>query len=212
MKPPEPYRECWCRDPVTNRPLGRSCPQLGQKGHGAWYANTRHRAPLTVGADARGSARTRPRRPPAKPWPTRSAGSRQGAHVDDRRTTFGEYLTRRLGWWESEAEIKPSTLASYREAIELYFRPGLGHVRLVDLRDQDFRDLYAAMRLINRPEAGRPQRDAPQADRGARRAHARPARIHPAADRSRGSSGCTQSRRAPQRRVPQTLPATRPRR
>ena len=48
----------------------------------------------------------------------------QGDHVDDRRTTFGEYLTRRLRWWESEAELKPSTLASYREAVELYFRPG----------------------------------------------------------------------------------------
>jgi hypothetical protein len=34
--------------------------------------------------------------------------------------TFGVYLTRRLRWWESEAELKPSTLASYREAIELY--------------------------------------------------------------------------------------------
>jgi len=75
----------------------------------------------------------------------------QGAHVDDRRTTFSQYLTRRLSWWESEAELKPSTLASYREAVELYFRPGLGHVRLTDLRDHHFRDLYAAMRLINRP-------------------------------------------------------------
>ena len=82
---------------------------------------------------------------------------------------FGEYLTRRLRWWESEAELKPSTLASYREAIELYFRPGLGHVRLADLRDHHFRDLSAAMRLINRPEPGRrPKRHAPAAARAAR--------------------------------------------
>ena len=38
MKPPEPYRECWCRDPHTGRLLGPGCPKLGQKGHGAWYA------------------------------------------------------------------------------------------------------------------------------------------------------------------------------
>jgi integrase len=76
----------------------------------------------------------------------------QGTHLDDRRTTFADYLDRRLRWWESEAELKPSTLDSYREAIELYFKPGLRHVRLVDLRDHHFRDLYAALRLINRPE------------------------------------------------------------
>lgn len=100
--------------------------------------------------------------PPADPGtvPDRKAGQGklaevlacigQGAHVDDRRTTFGEYLERRLRWWESERELKPSTLDSYREAIELYYRPGLGHVRLADLRDHHFRDLYAAMRKINR--------------------------------------------------------------
>jgi len=152
MKPPEPYRECFCRDPETGRALGRSCPKLGQKGHGAWYAQ--YEAPR--GADGRR------RRPRIGPYSTKKAASdalaeaigrvRQGSHIEDRRTTFGEYLSRRLRWWESEAELMPSTLASYREAIELYFRPGLGHVRLVDLRDHHFRDLYAAMRLINRPE------------------------------------------------------------
>ena len=60
---------------------------------------------------------------------------RSGRHADARRTKFGEYLDRRLRWWGSEADIKPSTLASYREAIELYFKPALGHERLVDLRD-----------------------------------------------------------------------------
>jgi hypothetical protein len=44
-------------------------------------------------------------------------------------------------------------LASYREAIELYFKPGLGHLRLVDLRDHHFRDLATAMRKINTPAA-----------------------------------------------------------
>jgi Phage integrase, N-terminal SAM-like domain len=63
---------------------------------------------------------------------------------------------RRLNWWQSEGGLKPSTLASYREAIELYFAPGLGHIRLADLRPDHFRDLYAAMRLINRP--GEPPR------------------------------------------------------
>lgn len=151
MKPPKPYRACSCRDPQTGRLLGKSCPVLGTKGHGAWYA--RYEAPR----DADG----RRHQPRIGPFATErecrdallAALGRvgQGVHVDDRRTTFSEYLTRRLRWWESEGELKPSTLASYREAIELYFRPALGHVRLVDLRDHHFRDLYAAMRLINRP-------------------------------------------------------------
>jgi len=77
-----------------------------------------------------------------------------GRLADDRRTKFADYLDRRLCWWESEDDIKPSTLASYREAIELYFKPGLGHLRLADLRDHHFRDLAAAMRKINTPAAG----------------------------------------------------------
>jgi Phage integrase, N-terminal SAM-like domain len=151
MKPPEPYRACSCRDPDSGLLLGPACPKLGQKGHGAWYA--RYETPR--GADGR-------RRPRIGPYATKKAASealadalgrvRQGAHIEDRRTTFGDYLARRLRWWQAEPELKPSTLTSYREAIDLYFRPGLGHVRLTDLRDSHFRDLYAAMRAINRPE------------------------------------------------------------
>jgi hypothetical protein len=76
---------------------------------------------------------------------------RSGQHADDRRTKFGEHLDRRLRWWQSEGELK--SLPSYREAIELYLRPAYGHLRLIDLRDHHARDLAAAMRLINRPEA-----------------------------------------------------------
>jgi hypothetical protein len=42
---------------------------------------------------------------------------------------------------------------------QLYFRPGLGHIRLLDLRDHHFRDLYTAMRLINRPAQDENQSD-----------------------------------------------------
>jgi hypothetical protein len=76
-------------------------------------------------------------------------------HVDDRKVKVCDYLTKRLGWREAESEagdgLKPSTLAAEREAIELYFKPGIGHIKLVDLRDEHIRDLYAAMRLLNRP-------------------------------------------------------------
>jgi integrase len=76
-----------------------------------------------------------------------------GRPVDDRRTKCGGHLDRRLRWWESEHEIKPSTLDSYREIVELYLRPAWGHMKISDLRDHHFRDLAAALRKINRPEA-----------------------------------------------------------
>lgn len=155
MKPPEAHRECSCRD-GAGRLLGTQCPKLGQKGHGGWYA--RYEAPRRADGKRR--------RPRLGPYATKRAAeealaeaigaSRQGGYVEDRRTTFGEYLTRRLTWWKSEGGLKPSTLASYREAIELYFAPGLGHVRLIDLRPDHFRDLYAAMRLINREAQATP--------------------------------------------------------
>jgi hypothetical protein len=70
----------------------------------------------------------------------------------ERGTKYGDHLERRLRWWESEREIKPSTLASYRESADLYLRPAFGHMQVADLRDSDFRDPAAAMRKINRPE------------------------------------------------------------
>jgi hypothetical protein len=68
--------------------------------------------------------------------------------VVDRSLTFGEYLGE---WLASKAKLKQSTRASYVEHVELYFKPGLGHVKLVELRDRHFEELYAAMRQLGRP-------------------------------------------------------------
>ncbi len=38
MRGSEPYRQCWCRDPATGRPLRAKCPKLKNKKHGKWYA------------------------------------------------------------------------------------------------------------------------------------------------------------------------------
>ena len=76
-----------------------------------------------------------------------------GRPADDRRTKYADHLEARLRWWASEGDIMPSTLESYREAIALYLRPAFGHLKVADLKAADFRDLAAAMRRINRPEA-----------------------------------------------------------
>lgn len=69
------------------------------------------------------------------------------------RQKLGEYLDE---WLAGKASLRASTLRSYREHVELYLRPGLGHLRLSDLRDVDIERLYAAMRRLGRPPDGAP--------------------------------------------------------
>jgi integrase len=52
-----------------------------------------------------------------------------GAVIPTRSPTMSEYLT----YWlvdVAEPKLRPTTIAKYRTAIELYLRPGLGHHRL----------------------------------------------------------------------------------
>ena len=150
--PLKAYRGCSCRDPLTGRPYGRGkCPRLAQRGHGGWYG--RFEAP----PDPDGKRR-QPRIGPfstqkeAKDALTVALGQvRDRKFAADRRTTVGEYLR---AWLEDQRpSLKPRTWDSYEEAIRLYFAPGIGHIRLADLHDQPIRDVYNAMRKINRPTA-----------------------------------------------------------
>ncbi|AZQ35947.1 site-specific integrase [Streptomyces cyaneochromogenes] len=180
----KPYKACSCRDPETKRLLGKKCSDLPKKGHGGWYA--RYEAPP--------SAEGKRRQPRIGPYTTETECKKELAKVlgtaaspkahDERKTTLGEYLERRYAWRVSEAEtgegLKKGTLDAEREAIDLYGKPGLGHIKVVDLTDEHFRELYAAMRKINRPEEQgdrseilRRLKDA-RATRGGRRVHTRP--------------------------------------
>lgn len=180
----KPYRACSCRDPETKRLLGKKCPDLAKKGHGGWYA--RYEAPK--------SADGKRRQPRVGPFDTEreckvelgkvlGTAASPKAH-DERKTTFGQYLERRYAWRVSEAEtgegLKKTTLDAEREAIDLYGKPGLGHIKVVDLTDEHLRELYAAMRKLNRPaeqgdrsEVLRRLKDA-RAVRDGKRLHNRP--------------------------------------
>lgn len=152
----KPYKACSCRDPETKRLLGKKCLNLSKKGHGGWYA--RYEAPKSASGNRR--------QPRVGPYTTETECKKELAKVlgtaanpkahDERKTTLGEYLERRYKWRTSEAEtgegLKKSTLDSEREAIDLYLNPGLGHIKVVDLDDEHIRELYAAMRKINRPD------------------------------------------------------------
>jgi integrase len=143
------YPRCFCRDPETRKPLGRKCPRLRSKGHAAWFF--RYDAP--PGPDRRR------RRPEAGPFPTKQAAEEElaatltrlggGAQVPDRALTVAAYLDNWLA--AKKLELKPRTYDSYVEAVALYFRPGVGHLRLVDLRDFHLQELVRQMLGLNRP-------------------------------------------------------------
>jgi len=158
----KPYRACSCRGPTTTGPdgrkrpgklLGKSCPKLRTDSrHGAWYG--RYEAP--PGPDGKR------RQPRIGPFDTERETARAltkavgevdaGMHAADRKLTVSAYLA---GWLDDvKPGLKPRTWLSYEEACRLYFTPGIGHIKLADLRDHHIRALYAAMRKINRPGAG----------------------------------------------------------
>jgi integrase len=65
------------------------------------------------------------------------------------RITVAEYLDE---WIAGKTTLRLSTFRSYRESITLYLNPGLGHLKLGDLRDVDVEKLYAAMRELGTEE------------------------------------------------------------
>ncbi|TDB83562.1 hypothetical protein E1264_27900 [Actinomadura sp. KC216] len=86
--------------------------------------------------------------------------TRKTGKAYDRKITFGEYLEKRHAWRVAESEtgdgLKRSTLTTDREIIDAYLKLGLGHLKMVDqLGTDQIRELYAAIRLINRETEGK---------------------------------------------------------
>jgi integrase len=155
------YRSCSCRDPVTGRQFGRKCPRLkAEKNHGKWY----NRFDAPPGADGK--------RRQLRVGPFATAREAQAAVVEalgkvnnntyiyDRQTTLADHLDHQVRIWESgtaagaDGALKLSTLESYREAVELYLKPGLGHPLLAGFQESHVDELRAALRKISRAEDG----------------------------------------------------------
>jgi integrase len=143
------YQRCFCRDPQTGRALGRKCPKLKTKGHAAgWFF--RYDAP-------RGPDDKR-RRPEVGPFATQKAAEEElaatlarlggGAQVPDRSLLTGAYLDTYI---KGKLNLKPRTLATNTEIINLYWKPALGYLRLVDLRENHVAEAVREMMKINRP-------------------------------------------------------------
>ncbi|MEV4059684.1 tyrosine-type recombinase/integrase [Nonomuraea dietziae] len=148
----KPVKRCNCRDAVGKK-FGQSCPLLSKRDHGAWWV--RYEAP--AGPDGKR------RRPWAGPYKNETEANRalikllaeaDSGVVSDRNMLFGDWLDT---WIEGKRRLKPSTRESYLEAIRLYGKPGLGHVKLDDLRESHLDKLYTAMGQINNlPEGEKP--------------------------------------------------------
>jgi integrase len=157
------FKRCGCTEVVLNaggarvldkggkpkrRQLGASCPQPSEGRHGAWW----YQHDLPRGPDGK--------RREAKVGPFRTKRAAESELADsiaktgrgepagyDRRQTVGAYLDT---WLAGKRRLKPMTARSYATHIRLYLKPGIGHIRLVDLRDDHISELYVAMRKIGR--------------------------------------------------------------
>jgi integrase len=138
------YRQCWCRGPDGKKLHGR-CEQLGKRGHGHWYY--RYEAPR-----ARSEKR---RQPVGGPFGTRREAEEEladalariggGGAAPDRSVKLNAYLD---GYLAGKVNLKQRTLATDREAFELYWKPALGHMRVVDIRARHVDEVIAEMMRI----------------------------------------------------------------
>jgi integrase len=106
------------------------------KARGRWVAE------LTV--DGKRSRTIHRDRDAAEDW-LREARQRieRGQSARASSTTVGEWLTARLDVWSME--LRPSTIANHRAAVERWWLPSIGHVRLLALRQTDVEHVVKAM-------------------------------------------------------------------
>jgi integrase len=148
------YRRWGCRDPETGKQYPRGkCPRLNSnrradRDHGSWWGT------LDAPSGPDGKRRQIYLGPFEKEKEAEDAIANEiarlgaGRPVTDKRLKVCEYLTT---WLDGKRSLKPKTVSSYQEAVRLYFIPGLGHLRMADLRDHHISDLVTAMGQINRP-------------------------------------------------------------
>lgn len=137
------FKRCGCKDPNTGRPLDRKCPKLKSSKHGSWF----YVVELSPGQNGK---RRQQRR---GGFPSQSAAEDAlnavvtqltiGTYVNTGRLTVGQYLD---DWLSGKGKLRPSTRTSYRQHIDLYLKPYLGHVKLTDLRANHVEAMVTSLR------------------------------------------------------------------
>ncbi|WP_424217049.1 tyrosine-type recombinase/integrase (plasmid) [Streptomyces sp. BI20] len=130
------------------RELGADCPRLRakEKQHGSWYYYLQL-------PDAIDGQRRRPRKggfltakeaekAAQKLWDE----AHQGVDVQNRESV-GDYLNR---WLAIRVDLKRSTRADYRDFLDRWFLPLLGHLKLRDLRTRHIQAMFEAVWAENK--------------------------------------------------------------
>ncbi|MCW2752121.1 MAG: phage integrase, partial [Aeromicrobium sp.] len=119
------FKRCGCRD-EGGQLLGAGCPRLTGKNHGAWS----YKVELPAGGDSqrrragRGGFATKHEAEVALTDLLDRVNKR--SHVGREKQTVGEYLEQ---WLAGKAALRSTTAKSYREHLDLYLLPTLGHLR-----------------------------------------------------------------------------------
>jgi hypothetical protein len=135
------YRSCWCRDPETGNPYHARCPKLKRSDHSKWYARYETEG---IGGRRRqsvlGPFRTKDEAEAELAKALADVG--EGGTAPDRSVKIGDYLDAYL---EGKRNLKPRSKETDREAFRLYWKPAIGHMRLVDVRDRHVSMTLTAM-------------------------------------------------------------------
>jgi len=129
------YPRCGCRQGPAGGQRGRSCPWLGQDGHGSWFFS------LDL-PPAPGEPRRRVRR---GGYPTRHAA---GHALERLRVAGGRALTVAgwlVTWLETRARVRDSTRRAYAAHIRLHLAPHVGGVLLDELHTGHLEKLFTTL-------------------------------------------------------------------
>jgi Phage integrase, N-terminal SAM-like domain len=141
------FKRCGCRHPQTGRSLDSACPRLSERGHGSWYFD---RAVPTV--------RGRRERVRRGGYLTRrdAVVARDGSTPSEDHGVDAWTVGRWLRYWlTTRTSIRPSTLRSYTEHVELHLIPHLGRIRLGELTGRQVADMFHTLGSTNN-RYGRP--------------------------------------------------------
>jgi integrase len=154
------YKRCGCRG-ADGKQLGASCPRLKAAGHGAWYAAIE----LPPGPNGKRSQHRRRLdgvRTKAEAFDALRDLLRRSGHgqLVEIRQTVGDWLafwltekTKPSGASAAGPKIRATTARVYRQHVDDYLVPTLGHIRLDQLRSDHISAAYDRI-LAGHPRVG----------------------------------------------------------